>query len=284
MSYNFPSTNAYSFLDTAAACGVSSQSRDRCACGEATQNNHQTLVRFHGAVQPGTPPPPPPTDPPTGGDTQAPTVTLESPTESATYPTGSEVRVVARATDNVGVTSVQLYWAFNNHVVGCDPNHALFPCTQSADSYTWTVKPGDGPREFYVMASDAAGNRSQSATRTIRLGETGTPPPPSADAPPTVVNVLPVMNQLLTPGAELIFQARASDDKGIRQVSAIWTFQSETGPKSVEYNLPELGSGIYSLTTSLAPTARTGTRTVTFRAVDTAGQTTDLGPLTVHVR
>jgi hypothetical protein len=67
------------------------------------------------------------------------------------------VTVSAKATDNVGVTSVTLYI----------DNSAVATTNLGSISYKWNIKKVSGSHTIYAKASDAAGNVGTSTTITV---------------------------------------------------------------------------------------------------------------------
>jgi hypothetical protein len=94
------------------------------------------------------------TPPPTNGDTTAPVVTITSPANNAA-PVKNKFTVVANATDDVGVRTMQV--VIDGSVV--------LNSTSSQVSYTWNVagkKVSQGTHTIMVRATDAAGNTGSS--------------------------------------------------------------------------------------------------------------------------
>lgn len=110
----------------------------------AYQGNSVTAVTTNGTVTVTAPP-----------DTTLPTVTITSPANGAT---GTKFSVAANATDNVGVTKMDVY----------TDNKLVATSTTSSIKYTWSLKGKNskGTHTLTVKAYDAAGN-SQSASETV---------------------------------------------------------------------------------------------------------------------
>lgn len=269
MSYAAASSSK-DFQDQPSACGTSSTSVEPCSCGGATQNSRQQLFTMVGA-KPATPPTPPPTPPPSG-DTKPPTVAIASPAEGASIVGNQILEVSVDATDDVGVTSVQLYWEYSDRLLACDDSAGFATCTRSGARSTWRINVGTGARAFYAIAKDAAGNAAQTPKRSITLTAPAAPPPaPPVDAPPIVTVDLPTTNAILARGSTIVFRARASDDKGLSDVRAVWGYPGG----SLEYpTATTSASGVYEAQTTVSASATPGKRTVWFTATDTAGQKT----------
>lgn len=134
-----------------------------------------------GKAQPPTAPPPPAP----GSDATAPQVSLTSPADGASLPEKSVIQVVGTATDNVGISGVELVWRFTADVFPCPGSAAAWSCTQSGSTYTWKLNVGTGDRTFLLRARDAAGNVGSTAERTIHLTAGAPAPAPTPSVPPT---------------------------------------------------------------------------------------------------
>jgi len=98
----------------------------------------------------------------TGTDVTAPTTQITAPTNGATL-TGT-VTVTATASDNVGVTSIQIFIDGAQVATG----------TSSPLNYSWnTANAANGTHTIYSKASDAAGNVGQSTTITVSVTFSG---------------------------------------------------------------------------------------------------------------
>jgi hypothetical protein len=115
------------------------------------------------ASQLGTPP-----AEPAAVDTTTPMLTIVRPT-SASLEEKSTIEVVARADDDKAVTSVELLWKTLGTTMACPGTGGAWSCTKSGETYTWKIRVGTGERVFSVRARDAAGNRSETAERTVKL-------------------------------------------------------------------------------------------------------------------
>lgn len=100
-------------------------------------------------------------------DISAPIVSLTAPAAGATV-TGT-ASVTASASDNVGVAKVQL------KLDGADLGPAL---TAAPYTYAWTTTGAtNGSHSLTAVATDAAGNSTTSAARTVTVNNVVTPPP-----------------------------------------------------------------------------------------------------------
>lgn len=144
-----------SFTDTCITIvqGVVCGSQHAAECGSSgQQNSYAELMTLFGPSNP---------------DTASPTVSITYPADGATFPTGSDFTITVSADDDQAIEQVTLY--SNGNEQGTDP----------AAPYGWDVSniPA-GSYALHVIARDAAGNETQSATVTIDVGDDL---PPSGD-------------------------------------------------------------------------------------------------------
>ena len=98
----------------------------------------------------------------TGTDAIPPTTQITTPANGATV--SGNVTITATASDNVGVTSIQIYVDGALKATG----------TSSPFSYTWnSATVGNGTHTIYSQASDAAGNVGTSTTVTVTANNGG---------------------------------------------------------------------------------------------------------------
>ena len=120
------------------ACG----SQHSAQCGSSTmQNSYQELLALFG---PSTP------------DTAQPTVAIVSPTDGQEFAIGSEFEISVEASDDVGVQQIALF------------NNGEQIQTDTDEPWGWNVtNVPEGEYEFYVEATDLAGNVSESNVVSI---------------------------------------------------------------------------------------------------------------------
>lgn len=121
-------------------------------------------------------PPPPPVD-----DNTNPEVGIASPADGATLQANSVIQVVATASDDVELASVEIEWDFSGDTFACPTQQQAVTCTQAGSTFTWSINVGSGERTFRVRATDTAGNTSVTGARTISLSD-APPPAPEDDA------------------------------------------------------------------------------------------------------
>ena len=265
---------AKSFQDVDAQCGEY-QARE-CMCGGTTQNSVQEMLATLGPA--GSTPPPPPPPPP--GDTGAPTVAITSPADGATLPANATISVVATASDDLGVTAIELLWTQSTGTVTvpCASPPSGVTCTQSGSTATWSFVVGSGARSIAVRARDAAGNTATTPARSITLGG-GTPPPPPPGTSPAVTFDSPASGAAIAPGTLMPIRATAGDDESVAQVRLAWTSPGGTA----YYNLSNLGGGTWGIDLRLSSTATAGSRTLVITATDNDGNATATPARTIQV-
>lgn len=126
--------------------GVVCGGQHAAECGsQSQQNSHRELLTLFGTSVP---------------DNQAPTVTITSPEDGASYEEGASFEITVEASDDAAVDHVVLY------------NNDEEIETDGSAPYGWTVNDAPaGTYVFYVEALDAAGNVSMSDTVTVSVGD-----------------------------------------------------------------------------------------------------------------
>ncbi len=103
------------------------------------------------------------------GDTIAPQAAITAPANNATV--SGTINVTATASDNVGITKVNLY--LDGSFLATD--------TTSPYSFSWnTSQTGNGSHNLVAKAYDAAGNIGTSSTITVTVSGGTTQPPPAS--------------------------------------------------------------------------------------------------------
>lgn len=133
-----------SFQDGQYPCGE--YEARACNCGGNTQNAHEHILGLFGA---GTP------------DTQAPSVTITSPSDGAAFDAGADFQIAIDVADDLEVSVANLY-----------VNGALASTDDTAPFGPWPVHDTpEGRHEFQVEVIDAAGNLGTSDVVTIEVGD-----------------------------------------------------------------------------------------------------------------
>ena len=112
--------------------------------------------------------PPPPTD-----DQVAPTAQITAPADGAILAANATMQVTATATDETQLAAVELLWTFTGDVFPCPFEGQAVSCTQSGNSFTWSLNVGAGLRAFQVRATDTGGNQAVTSERTVELSTDG---------------------------------------------------------------------------------------------------------------
>ncbi|MBD0369727.1 MAG: S8 family serine peptidase [Pyrinomonadaceae bacterium] len=185
-------------------------------------------------------------------DSIAPTTSITSPTNGQTV-TGL-VTVQASATDNVGVTRVELYQ--DNALIGTDTS-APYAFSWDTDAIT------NGSHTLMSKAYDASGNVGSSATVTVTVNHDPTPPTVSLTAPAAGASLTGIVT----------VSADASDNKGVARVefykNNVLLGTDTSAPYSIQWNTGAEVPGSYTLTA---------------KAYDTSDNTTTSAPRNVTVR
>ncbi len=166
-------------------------------------------------------------------DSVAPSAAISTPSASATV--SGTVAVAAAASDNVGVSKVELY--VNSVLQGTD--------TASPYSFSWnTALLANGSYALAVKAYDAAGNVGQSSAVSVTVNN------PVADVTaPTVAIASPAA--VATVSGTATVTATASDNVGVSKVefyvNSILQATDTASPYSFSWNTAALANGSYSL-------------------------------------
>jgi MYXO-CTERM domain-containing protein len=143
------------FQDFDAQCGE--YNPRQCSCGGNTQNSYQHIIDTFGASMP---------------DNQAPTAAITNPVDGDVFLPGAGFDVTVSVNDDVQVAEVELF--VNGVVEGSDASSPFGPWPVSAIP--------EGSYEFYIEATDVAGNITQSPVVSIDVTPDGQPPPPTGDS------------------------------------------------------------------------------------------------------
>jgi len=186
-------------------------------------------------------------------DTTPPSVTLSSPANGSTV--AGVVPVQGSATDNVGVTSVQV-------VVDGTPGAST---SASSFSFNWDSSlAANGNHTLVVKAYDAAGNMGQAST-TVSVSNQGD------QIAPTVSIVSPVSGGIFAGNVSV--SVAASDNVGVSQVSLFIDGVLQATDSAAPYT--------FNFSAKKLPR---GTHTLTAKAWDAAGNFTTSAPVTGTVR
>ncbi|EYB67381.1 peptidase-like protein [Deinococcus phoenicis] len=138
-----------------------------------------------------------------GQDVEKPQVSLTATPQTLTA--AGSVKLVATASDNVGVTKVTFYRGDTK--IGEDTSAPY----EATDNLTAA---NNGTVTYRAVAMDAAGN-SATTTTTVTVNVPVTPPPADTTKPKVKVTAQPA--QLLLPG-QVTFTADVTDDRGVVRV------------------------------------------------------------------
>jgi MYXO-CTERM domain-containing protein len=252
-----------SFQDIDAQCGEFQQRA--CNCNRASHNSVQLLFEKLGPSD-GTEPPPPPQD------DGPPTVAVTYPLNGDVLPQDSTIQVVATATDDTRITSVELEWTNNNNgstiPVSCPVNQQGVSCSVNGDTYTWTINVSDGTRAFRVTARDVVGNVVSTELVNISLGEVAG----DTEAPVVAIVSPTVDGAERTPNSTIEVSATATDNVGVNSVELLWEFSGNAFgcPMNQQAISCEVQGDTYTWTINVGE----GSRGFQVRARDGAGNET----------
>lgn len=152
MTY-LPDCGPKAFQDLDAQCGE--YNVRACSCGGATQNSYQHIMGIFGPSMP---------------DTQSPTAAITYPSDGQVFAPGAEFEITVSVSDDVEVANVTLF--VDGSPEGSDASAPFGP---------WPVSNiPEGTYEFYIEATDVAGNVTASPVVTVDVTPDGEPPPPPA--------------------------------------------------------------------------------------------------------
>jgi hypothetical protein len=187
-------------------------------------------------------------------DTTAPSASVSSPATGSTVSGTTSVAVAA--SDNVGVTKVELY--VNGTLQATD--------TASPYTFSWnTTAVANGSYSLTAKAYDAAGNVGQSAAVTVTVSN------PVVNSTPPVVSVTSPANASSVGGTTSV-TASASDNVGVSRVDFYLN-----GALTASVNTSPYGYGWDTTTVA------NGTYTLSAKAYDAAGNVGQSSPVAVTV-
>ncbi|MBI5494333.1 MAG: Ig-like domain-containing protein [Deltaproteobacteria bacterium] len=264
---------AKSFQDYDAPCGEGSARQ--CICGRSSQNSVQIMYQKLGAADGTTS-----SGGSSSGDLSAPTVDFLSPADGAALPANSVIDVIGQASDDVGVTSVELLWYYNSTAFPCPYQGQSATCTVSGGRYTWQLRVGTGSRQFRLRARDGAGHETVTAPRTITLTD-GSSGGGTDTTPPSVSIVRPANGAQLQANAQMEIEATAADDVSVARLELLWERTGDVFlcPSSRSDVTCAINGSRYTWSLPVGD----GSRSFSVRAVDSSGNTAETGSVMVDL-
>jgi Big-like domain-containing protein/carboxypeptidase family protein/beta-propeller repeat-containing protein/IPT/TIG domain-containing protein len=188
----------------------------------------------------------------------APSVTLSSPANGATFGAPANIALSATATDDGSVSRVDFY--SGTSLIGSST-------TPSGSTYssTWTNVPA-GSYNIYAVATDNSGFTASSNTSAITVG--------AANNLPAVTITSPLTGTTFSAGANISISAMASDTNGTISKVEFFAGANLIGTATVPVN------GQYSTTWA---NVNTGSYSLTAKATDNANGTTTSGAVNINV-
>ena len=160
--------------------------------------------------------------PPESWDTEAPVLSVVSPTNGERRNPRSTFDLVVNARDNDQIDEIQLIWAHTDDTWSCPRSGQYVSCGISGDEYTWSIEVGAASvREYRIRAVDRAGNVTTTDLRNVNISEI------VDNIPPTVSLMSPQNGAVLGEHTTITVEAEVQDDIGIDDVRLIWDYNGQ---------------------------------------------------------
>jgi hypothetical protein len=265
---------AKSFQDQWAPCGEFEPRA--CTCGSTTQNSVQAMLGMFGAADGSVWEPP--------LDLAPPTVSLIEPNDLEILPADQDVLVMATASDDVGLTVVQLEWGITGDVFFCPITTNKYRCTKQGDTFVWQIRETAGARPFRVRVRDVAGNEVVTEDRAVWLSRDGKGPPPDK-GPPAIVLGAPLTGERLPPSTFFDVVATVVDDNALALVEMNWPRRGQDFWIPCPYEDERLSCTVEGKTYrwNVSTGRRQGERVFQIRAIDMLGKTATTDPIALRV-
>lgn len=134
---------------------------------DAAGNSVETQTRTIHLAADGAPPPDPVVD------DVPPTAVITAPADGAVLAANTTMQVIATASDDQALGSVELLWASTGDAFPCPFSGQAITCEVAGNTFTWTLNVGVGNRSFSVRAIDNGGNTTVTPERNITLDADG---------------------------------------------------------------------------------------------------------------
>lgn len=187
-------------------------------------------------------------------DTIDPSVSVITPAPNAVLSAGEKVDIQWTATDDVGVTGVDLSYS----VDGGATWKSIAKDQPNSGTYGWVV-PVQSPIQIQVAAHDAAGNIGTGLSGTVAASDT---------AAPTILLTAPAAGDALVAGGTVAVKWTASDNVGVTKVDLNYSIDGGSHWSSLASGLDNSGSYQWSV-----PDTVTSTLILQAVAHDAAGHT-----------
>ena len=186
-------------------------------------------------------------------DGKPPTISVLSPRDGERFTVGDQTTVRAQVVDNSVVEEVRIYFLAPN-----DRNQKLF-VEGSSDVYATAdiTLSQVGIVEYYLTATDEAGNKSKSEPRQIDI-RLKPPPPPGGnkDKSPTINLLDPPQDAQFMVNEQITIRAKVTDDTAVKEVlvhfssgnSQTMSEEGSSGMYAMDISFSRAGSVEYYLT------------------------------------
>jgi MYXO-CTERM domain-containing protein len=262
-----------SFQNIYAACGEWEERE--CSCDRESQNSVLLMSELLG-VNEGVEIPAPP------DDNEHPEVRLVSPSADGTRLVGEQIEIVAEASDDVDIVSIQLDWKFDNVGLPCPAAEESWRCDREGDAYVWTIyETGRGLREFSVKVRDVVGKTAETETVGIWFGDSLDETPPNDTTVPEVQIIAPLPNGSVMAGETFQVVATAYDaHTSVAKVELLYQSPNRVGiipcPIDVGWFSCTQNGGTYTWNLR---SRRESVRTIQVLATDELGNRAESEPL-----
>jgi hypothetical protein len=206
-------------------------------------------------------------------DTEPPTVAVVTPDGGESWEAGANHDITWTATDNVGVTSVDLYYSTTG---AGGPFTEIATGEDNDGTYPWTV-PADPSSDAYVkvVAFDAASNSAEDVSNGA-FSITSTPD----TEPPTVVVTAPDGGESWQAGTTQDITWTATDNVGVTSVDLYYSTTGAGGPFT-EIATGEANDGVFPWSIPNDPSTNAYVRVVAFDAATNSGEDVSNGAFTI---
>ena len=205
-------------------------------------------------------------------DGKPPTISVLSPRDGERFTVGDQTTVRAQVIDNSVVEEVRIYFLAPN-----DRNQKLF-VEGSSDVYATADISFSraGSVEYYLTATDEAGNERKSDSRHIDIRLKPPPPPGSNEDKSPTINLLdPPQDAQFMVNEQITIRAKVTDDTAVKEV--LVHFSSGNSQTMSE----EGSSGMYAMDISFS---RAGSVEYYLTATDEAGNKSKSEPRQIDIR
>ena len=191
---------------------------------------------------------PPP--PPGGNEDKSPTINLLDPPKDAQFMVNEQITIRAKVTDDTAVKEVLVHFSSGNSQTMSEEGSSGMYAMDISFSRAGSV-------EYYLTATDEAGNKSKSEPRQIDI-RLKPPPPPGGneDKSPTINLLDPPKDAQFMVNEQITIRAKVTDDTAVKEVlvhfssgnSQTMSEEGSSGMYAMDISFSRAGSVEYYLT------------------------------------